>query len=153
MPTLGKLAQLVTLALTGHQTVGLAFPSASRIFTRDAFDVQRFAYLGDSFAAGPGAGAAYDDVTSCWRTKEAWGPQIANDSRLHGPKPFKDFNFIACTGAKTKHIYKGGEGSDDQPIGAQASLLKDTNPDLVTLSIGGNDVGFTDLLDRVRNPH
>jgi hypothetical protein len=91
---------------------------------------------------------------------------------LQGPKP--QFDFIACSGAKTEHIFHGGQGTtsedgDGQPKEAQASLLKDTNPELVTLSIGksshdarlsqklttyagmvgGNDVGFTDLLIRV----
>ncbi|KAF2833175.1 SGNH hydrolase [Ophiobolus disseminans] len=146
MLTVGTFVQPVTLTFAG-ESLALAFPSVSRINPRDVFDVNRFAYLGDSFVAGPGAGAAYDG-DSCFRTKEAWGLQVANDSKLHGPKPIKNFDFIACTGAETKHIYKGAEGSDVQPKEPQASLLKDTNPDLVTLSIGGNDVGFTDLLER-----
>jgi len=154
MSILGSFVQFAALLLAG-QTTALAFPSATHLYRRDAFDVNIFAYLGDSFAAGPGAGAAYDSLTSCRRTKEAWGPQVANDMKLQGQKPLKNFDFIACSGAKTKHIFKGGDGveigsGDGQPKEAQASLLKDTNPDLVTLSIGGNDVGFTDLLDRVR---
>ncbi|KAF2200638.1 SGNH hydrolase [Delitschia confertaspora ATCC 74209] len=36
----------------------------------------------------------------------------------------------------------------DKPKEPQSSFLKDVNPDLVTMSIGGNDVGFVDLLDR-----
>ena len=72
MHTHSKLIQLITLALAG-QTVALALPDVPHVYPRDAFEVNRFAYLGDSFAAGPGAGKAYDSVTSCRRTKEAWG--------------------------------------------------------------------------------
>ena len=143
----------IALFLVG-QTIGVALPNVSRIYPRDTFDIKRFGYLGDSFAAGPGAGDAYDGVTSCRRSKQAWGPLVAKDDRLHGPKPLGNFDFIACSGAKSEHIFTGGTGAssgngDGQPKEAQASLLKDTNPELVTLSIGGNDIGFTNLLIRV----
>ena len=82
------------------------------------------------------------------------GPLTAEDDRLRGPKPIVPFDFIACSGARTWHIHGKGAGAtsgggDGQPKESQASLLKDTNPDLVTLSIGGNNVGFFELFDQV----
>ncbi|CAI6339618.1 unnamed protein product [Periconia digitata] len=138
------------LVLLG-QSNALALPSSdwevespANIFPRDPFQVHTYASLGESFASGPSAGDSYDN-TQCRRYKKAFGPQVAEDNRLQGPKPV-DFSFIACSGSRTRHIYEDSPGSKREK--SQASQLKDKNPDLVTLSIGGNDIGFVELLDR-----
>jgi hypothetical protein len=150
-----KSSLLVVLILVG-QSAAFAVPDLSRLFRRTPFNVGRYASLGESFASGPSAGDSYDKVTKCRRYKQAQGPQVASDDRIQGPKPI-NFDFIACSGSKLKNIYEdspnGGNGPDAKPKISQAGALKDTNPDLVTMSIGGNDVGFVDLMDRVsRNP-
>jgi hypothetical protein len=146
-----KGSLLVALMLVG-QSAAFALPDLSHLFRRAPFSVSRYASLGESFASGPSAGDPYDQVTKCRRYKEAQGPQVAADGRIQGPKPIK-FDFIACSGSKIKNIWQdstgGGDGPAAKPKIAQAKALKDTNPDLVTMSIGGNDVGFVDLLDRV----
>jgi hypothetical protein len=66
-------------------------------------------------------------------------------------------DFIACSGARIWYVNDGGPGTtsggggggDGQPKESQASQLEGTNPELVTLSIGGNNMGSSDLLDRV----
>ncbi|KAJ4293386.1 hypothetical protein N0V90_008669 [Kalmusia sp. IMI 367209] len=147
---LQRTSYLAILALLG-QLHALALPESDwevvhppDLFPRDPFDVSKYASLGESFASGPSAGDRYDD-TKCRRYKKAFGPQVAEDDRIHGPKPI-DFSFIACSGSRTWHIF------EDRPSGkvkqSQASQLKDKNPDMVTLSIGGNDIGFATLLDR-----
>jgi hypothetical protein len=62
-----------------------------------------------------------------------------------------DFSFIACSGSRTWHIYQ--DNPDWKVPDGQAKQLADKNPEMVTLSIGGNDVGFVKLLDRVCNGH
>jgi hypothetical protein len=153
MYSFNEILHFTVLVLAGQAT-GLAISNRSHLYRRDGFDVNRFAYLGDSFASGPGAGEAYGDVTSCRRTQQAWGPLIGGDPRLHGPKPIGNFDFIACSGAQTINIHgkdagATSPGDDSQPKAPQASLLYGRNPELVTMSIGGNDVGFGDLLERV----
>lgn len=123
----------------------------------ETVDVSVLASLGDSFASGPSAGDAYDD-TPCRRFTEAAGPQLARSDELKGSKPV-DFNFIACSGARTKHIYadpgagsSSSGGGKDKSKRSQANQLADSKKDfdMITLSIGGNDANFVDVLDRVR---
>ena len=67
--------------------------------------------LGDSFAAGPGAGGAYDDdQKNCMRGKDDYPNAMQNDNRMPGPQgqrlPKPGFNFQACTGAVTSDLLK-----------------------------------------------
>jgi hypothetical protein len=153
---MSHLRSLFLLSLTGFSTANTfqerreVAVSRSNVFPREAFEVSKFAALGESYASGPSAGDRYDN-TKCRRYKKAFGPQVAEDSRIQGPKPMH-FDFIACSGSNLKQIY---EDNPNAPEGkskiAQAKQLKD-NPEMVTLSIGGNDVGFVELLDRACSP-
>ncbi|KAL8753886.1 MAG: hypothetical protein Q9184_005285 [Pyrenodesmia sp. 2 TL-2023] len=94
--------------------------------------------MGDSYAAGVGAGnqIRYFDGT-CLRFDEAY-PALLND-RLQ-PPPSK-INFVACSG-------------DNFPTIIQRQLnyypLRrpwGDRPEFVTLSMGGNDIGFLELVE------
>ncbi|WP_245847896.1 SGNH/GDSL hydrolase family protein [Lentzea kentuckyensis] len=79
--------------------------------------------LGDSYASGAGAGSYVDG--SCRRSSNAY-------PALRG-KDFPSFKFVACSGATTKSL---------------RSQLKALTPatTLVTITIGGNDLGFVDVM-------
>lgn len=84
--------------------------------------------------------------------RSIWPAGLAR-RRNQGPKPIQ-FDFLACSDARLIRIFEdedsnSGGGRGRKPGKSQASLLKNRNPDLVTMSIGGKDVGFVDLLDRV----
>ncbi|KAL4941314.1 SGNH hydrolase-type esterase domain-containing protein, partial [Aspergillus oleicola] len=138
----------------GQIALALTLPpelESKSLFPRDPFTVSVYASLGDSFAAGPSAGKEWDKDNKCRRYDQAYGPQVSRADEIEGPKPL-DFSFIACSGAKTKHVRSmaqdessGGGGKSKTP---QAEQLDDIGPDWVTLSIGGNDVKFVDVLDR-----
>jgi lysophospholipase L1-like esterase len=85
--------------------------------------------LGDSYAAGVGAGAYDGDSGDCRRSTAAhpvlWAERNAPAS----------FTFVACLGAVTTDVL------NDQ-LGAL-----DSDTSLVTLSIGGNDAGFADTME------
>ncbi|KAA2261157.1 SGNH/GDSL hydrolase family protein [Solihabitans fulvus] len=84
--------------------------------------------LGDSYAAGLGAGA-YDPASgSCKRSATAH-PQLW--ARAHG---IPSFRFAACTGASTMDVVADQVG--------QLSL----ETGLVTITVGGTDAGFSDVL-------
>lgn len=126
----------------------VAHSAKSNLDTRDAFDVSRYAALGDSYASGPSAGDAYDDRPKCRRYKQAFGPQVAADPRIKGPKPIQ-FNFIACSGSRFKQIYADDPNPPPgKPGDSQAKQLQN-NPDMVSMSIGGNDADFVKIMDRV----
>lgn len=89
-----------------------------------------YAALGDSYAAGDGAGTStiYPHLDRfCGRFNGAYPVLLANDARLD-VQPF-DFHNVACGGATTKTLRL-----------KQAHYA--VNEDLVTIQIGGNEVGF-----------
>lgn len=108
----------------------------------------RYVALGDSFSSGEGAGAgAYfqDDNgrdIKCHRAPTAWSFVLANSSSTIDD----NVENAACSGAKTQHVrYEWFQG--EQP---QVERLRELNAvetvDLVTITIGGNDVGFGQLV-------
>lgn len=80
--------------------------------------------LGDSYSSGTGTGDYFDDSGDCLRGPKAY-PQLWADAHH-----VADFAFDACSGATTEDLE--AEQLD--------SLNRNTT--LVTVSIGGNDVGF-----------
>ncbi|GAA1069669.1 SGNH/GDSL hydrolase family protein [Kitasatospora arboriphila] len=88
----------------------------------------RYAALGDSYAAGVGAGA-YDPVSAGCRRSTRSYPELWRAA--NGPA---DFLFAACNGAATADVER-----DQVP-----RVPADTT--LVTLTVGGNDLGFGDAV-------
>ncbi|MFJ4100080.1 SGNH/GDSL hydrolase family protein [Amycolatopsis japonica] len=88
---------------------------------------ENYVALGDSYSAGTGAGD-YGASGMCVRSANAYPALWA---KAHATTSFK---FVACAGAKTGDVL-------DTQLGA---LTAQTT--LVTLSIGGNDVGFAGMM-------
>lgn len=82
--------------------------------------------LGDSYASGTGAGSYSGG--SCYRSANAYPVLWAAANRP------ASFTFAACSGAKTSDV-----------INNQVSALGATTT-LVSVSIGGNDAGFADVM-------
>jgi len=84
--------------------------------------------LGDSYSSGVGSGA-YDSASGdCKRTPRAYPALWA---AANSPS---SFNFTACSGARTGDVLANQMG----PLGSGTGL--------VSLSIGGNDAGFADVM-------
>lgn len=94
--------------------------------------------LGDSYSAGEGAYQISADLAPanrCHRTSQAYFHAIADTF------PFqKGSAFWACSGATTADVLRGRDGEPPQIDRLTAGTS------LVTLSIGGNDVGFARVL-------
>ncbi|HXT45890.1 MAG TPA: SGNH/GDSL hydrolase family protein [Pseudonocardiaceae bacterium] len=87
-----------------------------------------YAALGDSYSSGVGTGV-YDPASGdCARSPLSYPPLWAAE---HNPAGFR---FVACSGATTGDVR-----------GDQITAL-DPGTDLVTITIGGNDAGFADVL-------
>lgn len=95
--------------------------------------------LGDSYASGEGA-EAYDAETNsvghnrCHRSANAW-PRLLGVVKDH---------HLACSGAKLEHLYNGqSEAPDDTgQIPWLETILGTTAVDVVTITMGGNDLDF-----------
>lgn len=122
--------------------------------------------LGDSFSSGEGAGdyAAWSDHdgddsdtrNACHQSKDAWirklslpssgSPTIG--SRESSIASSLDFHFLACSAAETKHLLPSNQsGSGQYGLVSQLDAgYLDENTTLVTLSVGGNDLRFGDIV-------
>jgi lysophospholipase L1-like esterase len=107
------LAALSLLALGGS---GLTSASA------DPREPVVYDALGDSYASGYGV----PPYPSCGRSESAYAVQ------LDGRRKIDLDDFVACAGATTASLVSGG----------QLNAL-DADTDLVTISIGGNDIGWS----------
>jgi hypothetical protein len=94
--------------------------------------------MGDSYSAGEGL-APYLDKSGCDRSNQAYGPQL--DSALS----LGTMIFAACSGAVTQDFFAPNHNHPSEP--AQIRQLKTTTMS-VTFTIGGNDVGFANVLDK-----
>jgi lysophospholipase L1-like esterase len=113
----------LTIAIGTALTATLALgPTGSH-----AAATEEYAALGDSYASGTGARNPDLDPT-CVRSSDAYGPEIATE------RAATSLVFPACAGAETPDVVK-----------SQVSSLSAAT-DWVTVSIGGNDVGFIELI-------
>jgi lysophospholipase L1-like esterase len=87
----------------------------------------RYAALGDSFSSGVGTGS-YTLSSSCKRGVFAYPYLVAQQ------RPDTTLDFVACSGATTSSLM----ASQIQAVNA--------NTTIVSVTIGGNDIGFSDLI-------
>jgi lysophospholipase L1-like esterase len=92
-----------------------------------AVGADRYVALGDSFSSGVGTGS-YTLSSSCKRGVYAY-PWLVAQQRTG-----TSLTFVACSGAKTTDVMANQIGS----------VTSDTA--IVTVTIGGNDIGFSDLI-------
>ena len=125
--TLIRLATASAGLFTLVATLAAAAPAsaAPASSTAAAATGVRYVALGDSYASGLGTGR---EQGNCDRSPAAYGPQWA---RAHQPA---SFTFAACSGATTRGIRTH-----------RMSALSPATT-LVSLTVGGNDVGFSDVL-------
>lgn len=117
---------LAALVLSFAGVISAATPAQA--ITPQAVIANRYAALGDSFAAGYGLPSKSDTASQqCARSNLAY-PEL-----LNGFPKLKNLDFVACSGATTKDVW------DNQLAALGASTRT------VTLTVGGNDAGFSQL--------
>jgi lysophospholipase L1-like esterase len=89
--------------------------------------------LGDSYASGTGTRSYISDGTSCQRSTSAY-PKLIASARGY------TLTFKACSGATTSSV-----------TSTQLSALT-TGTSYVSISVGGNDAGFTGVLTECAQP-
>jgi lysophospholipase L1-like esterase len=102
-------------------------------------DVSSYVALGDSYAAGPLIPLQTGLPAGCLRSSRNYPSLVAETAGI------PDFRDVSCSGATTGHL----GGPQDLPLGVNApqldALAEDT--ELVTLTIGGNDIGFAEIVN------
>lgn len=113
----------LTAALATAITVLAAAPAQAA--------AQDYVALGDSYSSGTGTGSYIE--TGCYTSTHAYPHQLAQQIGAN-------LSFKACSGARTADV-----------LNNQVSALN-TGTDLVTISIGGNDAGFADVVTQCNIP-
>jgi hypothetical protein len=129
---------------------------------------QNFKYvaLGDSYSSGEGIEPFWEPTNKCHRSIEAYAMFIEEPGK-EGTAIFDrirrggvEWGFQACSGSETKNVLPtrlGGEPRPNDPLpqlelvrtkdkGNKNDLPVDAATDLVTITIGGNDVEFKSIL-------
>ncbi|MFJ8309242.1 MULTISPECIES: SGNH/GDSL hydrolase family protein [unclassified Streptomyces] len=112
------LVLAVALSLTGAGVAAAATQTAG----------SHYVALGDSYSSGVGAGSYDSSSGSCKRSTRAYPALWA---AANSPA---SFDFTACSGARTGDV----TSSQLDPL--------DSATDLVSITIGGNDAGFSDVM-------
>jgi lysophospholipase L1-like esterase len=115
-----------------------AAPGFVPVPTVPAGAVREYVALGDSYTAGPGIPVQTGLPAGCVRSDHNY-PSLVEESLQ--PTLFRD---VSCSGAATVHLgepQQTGLGTNKPQLDA---LTEQT--DLVTLGIGGNDIGFGEIL-------
>jgi lysophospholipase L1-like esterase len=107
-------------------TAGLAAAVVGPGFPARAAVAVNYVALGDSYSSGVGAG---DTSGTCGQSPNAYPELWAKASAV------TSFTFAACSGATTSDVLSG-----------QLSALSSSTT-LVSLTIGGNDVGFSSVME------
>jgi lysophospholipase L1-like esterase len=89
--------------------------------------------LGDSYGSGVGSYLYFDDGTDCYRSPFAYSSQLAAATGL-------SLTLAACSGATTADV-----------LAKQVGLLS-AGTDYVTITVGGNDVGFRSVISQCALP-
>jgi lysophospholipase L1-like esterase len=96
--------------------------------------------LGDSFTAGPVIPLQIPPF-GCLKSNNNYPHMVHR--RLEDPPGFRD---VSCSGAQTKHMTQPQNVWPDGPNPPQLNALHPETR-LVTLGIGGNDIGFSEIIE------
>ncbi|WP_236584423.1 SGNH/GDSL hydrolase family protein [Streptomyces sp. MBT53] len=98
--------------------------------------------LGDSYTAGPGITDPTGTPTGCDRSAGNYPALVAAELGLKGGK-FRD---VSCSGATTADLTSSQHTDNGTNPPQLRALSSDTR--LVTVGIGGNDIGFSSMIKR-----
>ena len=134
----GCFGSILILAVLVLALVGLAWLQARR----SPQGRPEYVALGSSFAAGAGLGALQQGSPwLCARSVDGYPQQLARLRRL-------TIVDMSCGGAVTRHLLDGGQFFQ----GAQIRAV-DRSTRLVTITVGGNDIGYVGDLSLLAGRH
>ncbi|MBB4929277.1 lysophospholipase L1-like esterase [Lipingzhangella halophila] len=138
-PILALASALAVAALPGVSAAKTAPSSGAGPTRADAGQVEHYVALGDSFTSGPFISPMESDPVFCLRSENNY-PNVVADAL-----DVAEFDDVSCAMAETEHM------TEPQSLGigptnpAQFDALR-ADTSLVTLGIGGNDLGFLEVL-------
>lgn len=122
--------------------VGNDYPRSTVLY--NVHPASAYIALGDSFSSGEGnppflSGTDIPSVNTCHRSGVAY-PEVISGTSSKIPA-LGTTGFRACSGAVSGNIWNVPQWNE----GTQINWWPDTSTQLVTMTIGGNDIGFSDF--------
>lgn len=144
--------RVATLAVLSAAVLASSFVSAAIAAPASDGGPTKMVALGDSYASGPLIPVQYEQPWGCLRSSNNYAHQVARELAL-------DLIDVTCSGADTNDMWDTHGVSPEEEFADYGSQLGYTghpgNPpqlealkpdtDVVTLQIGGNDIGFGGL--------
>lgn len=118
-----------------------AAPAESPFAAEPLFE--SYVALGDSYAAGPLIPLQNRTPAGCLRSNRNYPSLVAETGRV------PDFRDVSCSGGTTEDLFAPQETG----LGTNAPQLDALGPDTagVTLTVGGNDIGFASIINECAN--
>ncbi|WP_327402344.1 SGNH/GDSL hydrolase family protein [Streptomyces sp. NBC_01288] len=139
--------KLYPITMTG---ASMDYPRGS-VLTQSQRPTAAYWALGDSFSSGEGNSpflAGTDStINTCHRSSVAY-PEVLSGSSVKIPT-LTTAGFRACSGAVTGNIWDYDRWNES----FQTDWWPDTTTTLVTITIGGNDIGFSDFASACALPN
>jgi lysophospholipase L1-like esterase len=140
-PPVSQLSQYTFYYMHFDLTYPDGYPDSEKLPTSPP--AAKYVAMGDSYSSGEGnapfeTGTA-TDMDNCHRSSVAYPRLLQSDSSLNLGKTA----FVACSGATTTNVLNGGTGNGAWGENPQIDALSD-GTQVVTVTVGGNDVGFSD---------
>lgn len=136
--------RLAVAALVTYAGLGVSSPAAFSAEAAPPVAPVSWQSAGDSYSSGEGVLGNEGD---CAQSREAYGPKAAAQLRVRGWE-FSSETFTACTGHLVGDYFNKRPGT-----GSKVSLWEwgreqrgPPKVDIITMSFGGNDVGFGSVL-------
>ncbi|MFC4467138.1 SGNH/GDSL hydrolase family protein [Streptomyces xiangluensis] len=123
-----RRSRLTTYATSLLLAAAFALTGATAAQASEQAVATGYVALGDSYSSGVGAGSYIGSSGDCKRSTKAY-PHLW--AAANSPS---SFHFTACSGARTGDVVAGQLG----PLGSGTGL--------VSITIGGNDAGFADVM-------
>ncbi|OZM76013.1 SGNH/GDSL hydrolase family protein [Pseudonocardia sp. MH-G8] len=120
-------------------TAGSATPAVAAPSEQGSEQAPRsYVSLGDSYAAGPLVPVQTGVPAGCLRSTRNYPSVVAENLGV------ADFRDVSCSAATSEHL----TGPQNVPLGVNPPQLDalEADTDLVTVTIGGNDIGFGDII-------
>lgn len=156
------------VAQTGDGSSDYKYASYSVTAGGQALSLIQYEAVGDSYISGEGA---FEYRTGTSTARNACHQSLKSYPYLLSGR-FNSFADVACSGAEMHNIEQINKESADQLTGdpptdneigqsaqnhypgyiLQNYFVKNDNPEAITLSIGGNDIGFADIIEKCVNP-
>jgi len=165
---------VAAIGLFGPTTSDRVSAATHGVLQTHALPASYYVALGDSYSSGEGnpgptetrwvnssgisTGPPYKSLNNCDRSAVAY-PMIVNSwLKSVSGLPTMNFRFFACSGATTGDLWSSGaqRGAPAEPL--QLSHTSELlNAQVVTLSVGGDDLNFTNILSNcvpgLHTPH